>query len=250
MTLFSGHNSGPFSGPFFGLFAAALTLTLGGFAEPAFATSVMLSKYCDCYSFQTPNLPVFARSESGASLAHYRSHDMQNCVEIRLDQDTDGHLTKIFVGDSAFSLDDLFPGPVYFGVRKKIAHSMELVDFDPQTGGILRFSFLKSLNFFDAFQDDFSIYDSGARRARIPEELHEIIRGPHWSALELTVARQTSGEWVLRNDKGDKVPEILALMKGRQLLGIGFVTGINSMVLASEGEQSAYSRYKCVSAQR
>jgi hypothetical protein len=188
----------------------------------AMARPVSLAKYFDCMektNFITDSIPVFTRVAGGNFKTSYAAGDFAQGLWISMTTKDNGTIEQFQLGEKiTFSPEELETG-LEFGVFMKTAHTLQLVDFNPSTGGKLQFGFLKNV---------FS--KKNGIRSLVTQNINnrfELTHGNNWGNFEVYLVRDpVTNEWKIRNEESHDVLAIFGFMTMKNKF---LVKGISSM---------------------
>lgn len=190
-----------------------------------------LVKYFDCASstnIVSDYLPVFTKIDGKKIASPYRAGSYTRGMNISITTDAADEITKIFLGDKlALSVKD-FESGLQFGVGPLTAHTIQLVDFRPESGGILQFGFLTK---FSAKKKE-SVYFSKQNLNKFFNSQY----GADWKTHNVYLARNpVSNQWEIQNKAGTKISAIYGIMDMKyDLLVFGITEMLNVTVKNSE----------------
>ena len=191
----------------------------------------LLVKYYDCASstnYISDHLPIFIKIDDKKISSPYSAGAYTKGLNIGITTDSHTEISKVHMGDKlTIEVADLEKG-LQFGIGPLTAHTIQLVDFRPEAGGILQFGFLKK---FSAKKNAHPRTEKGNLN-----EFFLDLYGDSWGThnVYLTRNKQTN-KWEIQNIAQNKVKAIFGILDIKHDL---FVFGIPEMldVTVNKGE--------------
>jgi hypothetical protein len=183
----------------------------------------VLAQYTDCASstnYVSDHLPIFTKVGGKKVDSAYLAGDFTHGLAFAVSTDSKDEIKKIHIGEKlSFTVEDFEKG-LEFGLGSLTAHTIQLVDFHPESGGTLQFGFLKQFS---------------AKKQIVIESINQNVNeyytslyGSNWGAHEVYLVRNNlTNKWEIQNKAQDKVSAIFGIMNMKYGL---FVFGITEML--------------------
>lgn len=188
----------------------------------AVANETVLARYFDCATKTNPvsdDAPVFTKIQGKKIKSPYKAKDYLNGLDIKLVSDEQGNITSLKIGDKMpLTLEQIQSG-LEFGLGPVTAHTVQVTNFNPATGGTLEFGHLK--NFFARRQEPMPDKSNLSR-------FYESKFGRNWGTYKLKIKKDpTTQNWIITDENDKPVNMIYGVLKTSMKY---FVTAIPEMI--------------------
>lgn len=181
-----------------------------------------LATYYDCMSstnFISNSIPVLTKINGKKVKKTYSAVAFTKGIEIELTINEAGTIERFHLGDKISASPEDFANGIEFGVLKLTAHTIQLIDFDPEVGGILEFGFLKNV---------------GAKKKKVkgsrPQNLNEHYTSLYpsdWGAYQLGLVKDPeTNQWKIQGQDEKRVKAIFGFLTMKNKFLVQGVTGM------------------------
>lgn len=186
-----------------------------------------IAKYFDCIgstNFINNNLPVFSKVYGQEKKTLSKASTFTQGVDLSVRTDISGNIELISIGpELQFYVEEVEAG-LQFGIANISAHTIQLINFRPNVGGVLEFGFLK--NFLA------KKLDTDPAPSRSLSEYYTSMYGENWGSYKLYLTKDhLTNKWKIQDSGLNTITGIFGILSMKN--GV-LVEGISEMMATKD----------------